>query len=349
MLLSRHRDDLPWSPRGCGSRDLTFDSRSQPLPLDGSPGTIDLDGEEMVATVSAGVKVAELQDAAGAEGLVLSGVIDGEKGTVGGLYSDPRESPIHPAVGRLRDHILGIEGIRGDGKSLRAGGRVVKNVTGYDLVRLLCGARGSLGLVTRLTLRLERRAQVWARVHWPLESEEATSRALEGIRRLPFEPWTTVIEPALKIAWTIVAGSTISVGERVEAILETVDDGEVEELDLTGVAQLVRRCGGEATDCLRVRLPLRQWPRFISKVQDQWRGIFPSAGYGILAPGPLSDFLEEGGESIESCGGSVVAESATAANALHLPISRPSPVDRLTRALRRQWDPAGNLYWQEKS
>ena len=55
----------------------------------------------------------------------------------------------------VRDQILGINMIRADGTKAKAGGRVVKNVAGYDLMRLLCGSWGSLALITQVTLRVK--------------------------------------------------------------------------------------------------------------------------------------------------------------------------------------------------
>ena len=80
----------------------------------------------MVATVGAATSVKFLREEVQKKGLIVSGVLPDEEGTVGGLFSDPREGPADSCTGRFRDHVLGIEGVRGDGGPILSGGRVVK-------------------------------------------------------------------------------------------------------------------------------------------------------------------------------------------------------------------------------
>jgi glycolate oxidase FAD binding subunit len=78
-----------------------------------------------------------------------------EKSTIGGALATARSGPLRLTQGTPRDHALGLEIVTGDGRILRLGGRVVKNVAGYDLVRLLVGSGGTLGLITSAYLRLK--------------------------------------------------------------------------------------------------------------------------------------------------------------------------------------------------
>jgi FAD/FMN-containing dehydrogenase len=78
----------------------------------------------------------------------------GPGATVGGTIATGCAGPLQLGHGTPRDHVLGLQLVTGDGRVLDLGGRVVKNVAGYDLVRLLVGSRGSLGLITRAFLRL---------------------------------------------------------------------------------------------------------------------------------------------------------------------------------------------------
>ncbi|MCF4166169.1 FAD-binding protein [Zavarzinia compransoris] len=75
-------------------------------------------------------------------------------GTIGGAVAANLAGPARPRAGAARDHLLGIEAVSGRGEVFKAGGRVVKNVTGYDLPKLLAGSFGTLAVMTRLTLRL---------------------------------------------------------------------------------------------------------------------------------------------------------------------------------------------------
>jgi glycolate oxidase FAD binding subunit len=78
-----------------------------------------------------------------------------ERTTMGGLIATARSGPLRYAHGTMRDHVLGLQMVTGDGRILQLGGRVVKNVAGYDLVRLLVGSAGTLGLITSVYLRLK--------------------------------------------------------------------------------------------------------------------------------------------------------------------------------------------------
>ena len=78
-----------------------------------------------------------------------------EQSTIGGILATARAGPLRLSQGTPRDHALGLEVVTGDGRVLKVGGRVVKNVAGYDLVRLLVGSAGSLGLITSAYLRLK--------------------------------------------------------------------------------------------------------------------------------------------------------------------------------------------------
>lgn len=75
-------------------------------------------------------------------------------GTLGGMVACGVSGPLRGRYGAARDSVLGLEVVTGEGRVLRVGGRVVKNVAGYDLVRLFTGSRGSLGVITGVSVRL---------------------------------------------------------------------------------------------------------------------------------------------------------------------------------------------------
>jgi glycolate oxidase FAD binding subunit len=106
--------------------------------------------------------------------------------TLGGLFSRGEAGGSQEMYGRVRDLALGFTLVTGDGKVLRVGGQVVKNVAGFDLVRLAVGGRGALGLLTGVSARLfplpEREAGVWAR----FGSDEELLECGEAVRDAPF-------------------------------------------------------------------------------------------------------------------------------------------------------------------
>ena len=75
-------------------------------------------------------------------------------GTLGGVVACGVSGPLRARYGGARDNVLGLEVVTGEGRVLRVGGRVVKNVAGYDMVRLFTGSRGSLGVITSVSVRL---------------------------------------------------------------------------------------------------------------------------------------------------------------------------------------------------
>lgn len=110
---------------------------------------------DFTVTVEAGLKVAELQQLLAAEGQFLA--VDPaflQSATVGGVVATADTGSLRQRYGGLRDMLIGVQFVRYDGELARAGGRVVKNVAGYDLMKLMTGAHGSLGILSELTFRL---------------------------------------------------------------------------------------------------------------------------------------------------------------------------------------------------
>ncbi|MCX7321229.1 MAG: 2-hydroxy-acid oxidase, partial [Hyphomicrobiales bacterium] len=80
-------------------------------------------------------------------------------GTIGGMISAGLAGPRRIQAGGARDHLLGVHAVSGFGESFKAGGRVVKNVTGYDVCKLIAGAWGTLAVMTEVTLKVMPRAE----------------------------------------------------------------------------------------------------------------------------------------------------------------------------------------------
>lgn len=148
----------PWRPAGVGGH-LHW---CQPVPWDGQ--VISLAGnnrilrhsvEDFTIEVEAGLPLAWLQAALAEQGqwLAVDPPPASSGGTVGGLVARGLSAGLRHRYLGIRDQLIGVGFARADGVTAKAGGRVVKNVAGYDLMRLLCGSWGSLALLTRLTLR----------------------------------------------------------------------------------------------------------------------------------------------------------------------------------------------------
>ena len=114
-----------------------------------------LEAADLLATVGAGVPWPALQSALADAGVWVAADAPGGGGrTTGGVVAAGSAGPLRTGFGGLREQVLGLTVVTGEGRIVRAGGRVVKNVAGYDLTKLAVGSFGGFGVITSLNLRL---------------------------------------------------------------------------------------------------------------------------------------------------------------------------------------------------
>jgi glycolate oxidase FAD binding subunit len=131
------------------------------LDVAGLSGITRYEPGDFVLTARAGTTLGEIASATAEFGQwVTLDPPGGNDGTIGAVIATASYGPLASAYGTPRDHILGCEFISGAGDVVRAGGQVVKNVAGFDLVRLVTGAWGTLGVITEVTLRVRARPEV---------------------------------------------------------------------------------------------------------------------------------------------------------------------------------------------
>ncbi|MBU3693347.1 MAG: glycolate oxidase subunit GlcE [Rhodocyclaceae bacterium] len=137
-------------------------------------GIVDYDPAELVATVRAGTPLADLQDELAAHGQMLPFEPPAWPGaTVGGAVASGLAGPRRAFAGAVRDALLGVRLVDGRGQVLQFGGRVMKNVAGFDLFRLQAGAWGRLGVVLEVSFRLLPRPQREKTVALPMPADAA--------------------------------------------------------------------------------------------------------------------------------------------------------------------------------
>lgn len=118
-------------------------------------GVVDYDPAELVLTVRAGTPLAEVQALVASEGQMLAFEPWGDAGaTIGGTVAAGVAGSRRVTAGSARDHLLGLTAVSGRGEGFVAGAKVVKNVTGYDLPKLMAGSWGRLAAMTELTLKV---------------------------------------------------------------------------------------------------------------------------------------------------------------------------------------------------
>ncbi len=128
---------------------------AQLVSMSAMPQVIDYPARDMTITVEAGIRMADLQRTLAAEGQRLPiDVPDARRATLGGALAANTAGPRRFGHGTFRDYVIGISAVDGTGRAFSAGGRVVKNVAGYDLCKLLVGSLGTLAVITQVTLKL---------------------------------------------------------------------------------------------------------------------------------------------------------------------------------------------------
>ena len=152
-------------------------------------GLVDHQPANMTVTARAGMSVAALQAAVAGSGQWLP--VDPplpEATSLGGLISADLSGPSRFSQGTVRDLLIGITVARADGTLVKSGGRVVKNVAGYDLAKLYCGALGTLGVIVEATFKLRALPAAVALARVTCRGMTEAWELVEGVRNAPLEP-----------------------------------------------------------------------------------------------------------------------------------------------------------------
>ncbi len=169
---------------------------------------LDYPARDMTVTVQAGITVAALQAELAREGQWLPiDVPSPEKATLGGAVAVNASGPRRYGYGTLRDYVIGISFVTDDGVEVKAGGRVVKNVAGYDLMKLQIGALGTLGVVTQLTLKVKPKPESFVAIAFGCDSTSLAGRldalAVTKTRPVTVELLNRVAWPSLDSDWVL--------------------------------------------------------------------------------------------------------------------------------------------------
>jgi len=130
--------------------------RAVKLVTRGLDRVVEFAARDMTVTVEAGISIARLDEILRGEGLRLPiDIPQWERAKLGGALAANTSGPRRFGLGTFRDYVIGLTGMKADGQVFHSGGRVVKNVAGYDLCKLLVGSQGTLAIVTQVTLKLK--------------------------------------------------------------------------------------------------------------------------------------------------------------------------------------------------
>ena len=312
---------------------------------------------DLVVSVQAGARLADLQAELAKHGQWLPIDPPYADATIGGILATNSSGPRRLAYGTMRDHVLGARVVGPDGGVTKSGGRVVKNVTGFDLHKLHIGAFGTLGIVTEANFKLRPRPDVSAVIVLPCRSfEEAHARLLE-VHASPLRPVALEALDAgatarlRKLVPHLPSGESIglvgvegtrSVLERHLRDLRTPEalEGARAEALWSGLRDLPER------SLVRVRLASK--PHDLPKLLATCAGRIARVGSGVawMELQPASDLPERiagWNAAAAALGGYAVVESAP----LDLPgrerLPWGVPANTLMRAIRESRDPRMTL------
>jgi glycolate oxidase FAD binding subunit len=209
---------------------------------------LDYPARDMTITVEAGITVARLQALLAAENQRLPiDVPCAEQATLGGALAANVSGPRRLGFGTLRDYVIGISIVNDEGQQTKAGGRVVKNVAGYDLCKLHVGALGTLGIISQVTLKLRPLPESKALVTFGCETA-ALERLLDHLHQTRTRPVCLDVlnSPAVRAigratglslpeaSWAIVVGfedNGDAVGWQVRQLLQELASADMDGLE----------------------------------------------------------------------------------------------------------------------
>ena len=301
LVRELHRQAAPWQPAGLGSR-LSWGppvaAGSSTVSCSRLSGIVEHSPGDFTITVQAGTPLVELQAelAHHRQWLALdwpwgSGPSGETSGSLGGLVARGLAGGLRQRYLGVRDQLIGIELIRADGTRARAGGKVVKNVAGYDLMRLFTGSWGALGLITSVTLRTlpvpPQRRGLW--LSGPLDALGQLASWLLGSSLSPerVDWWRSGDELSAGLLISLASINTRTLEEQIDCIRAKAAPFGIATLPLEPVelaARVALGCGPgpEASDWL-LRLAVRpsQTPALLAEPALADLPVCLSAGSGL--------------------------------------------------------------------
>lgn len=366
VLRFANQAGLRVAPRGGGSK---LDWGQPPAALDLILTTERLDAvlehawADMTATVQAGCRVAVLQQALAqhSQRLALDALWP-ERATVGGILATNDSGALRLRFGALRDLILGVLVALPDGTLARSGGKVVKNVAGYDLQKLMTGALGTLGVIVEATFRLYPLPAAQRTFSLALPTPALAQRLVLAILD------STLVPSSLQLRLSAAAAPEVDV--RFEGIAAAIDSQAdhlrriAAELDVPAPVEadeqvwLAREALWQAPEGAIVKVSVlpADWATFVAALERvaqrlrlHWTLVAQAIGLGVLQLRAPNDEALLAGLSLLRA---EAAQRGGALVALRLPTALKARFDvwgpvgdalALQRRIKQQFDPRGTL------
>ncbi|MHC5859124.1 FAD-binding oxidoreductase [Nostoc sp.] len=285
VIAKAHTNNWPVLPCGSSSK-LNWGSLAKSIDVVVSTERINQLIEhavgDLTVTVEAGMKFSDLQAllAKSRQFLALDPTAP-ESATIGGIVATGDTGSLRQRYGSVRDQLLGITFVRADGEIAKAGGRVVKNVAGYDLMKLLTGSYGTLGFISQLTFRLYPLAEASGTVVLTGKAE-AISQAADILRGSALTPVQADLLSS-KLVSSLGLGEGLGLIARFQSISESVKEQSNRVLE---VGQKLGLDGAIFADAEEANL----WQRLQERIHTSATesvitckiGVLPTAAVEIL-------------------------------------------------------------------
>lgn len=324
---------------------------------------------ELTLVVQAGMTIAALNDLLDGENQQLTFEPPDHRAllsssgdpTIGGAIAVAASGPRRLRAGAARDALLGIRYVNGQGEVLRSGGRVMKNVTGYDLPKLMCGAYGTLGAISEIGLKVIPKVEVVktlavagldnvqavaalsAALKTPTDVSAAAHMPVSASKELGFADAVTLLR---------VEGFETQAAYRITVLQEALAGyGDLAEIDSNPWPAIrdVMMFAGDDRAVWRLSVKPTQAPGLVAALQDQmdceaffdWGGglIWLACAEGDDAQEPIVR------GALKDIDGHATLMRATDTVRAAVPVFQPepTPIAALTERIRAQFDPAGIL------
>lgn len=343
----------PLALRGGGTRGIGRPVQGEVLETGGLAGITLYEPGALTLVAGAGTPLAEVEAALAAEGQRLPFEVPDMRGllgtsgesTIGGVVAANASGPRRVQAGACRDSLIGVRFVDGAGTIIKNGGRVMKNVTGYDLVKLLAGSHGTLGVLSEVSFKVLPVPEIAASLIVGVDDAAAAVAAMAAAMGSPYE--------VTGAAWLPGTGALL----RIEGFAASVDyrAGKLKEL-LAGFGEVSVEEGREAVAArwaaIRDVAPMQGRPG------DVWRlSVKPSDAPGVVArlgaeavmldwAGGLIWALAAPGQDLRARMGApghatLVRASAETRAAIAPFHPEPAPLAAIAAGLRAKFDPRG--------
>ncbi len=344
-------------PRGAGTKlawGAPPDSADVVLDLSGMDRVLDHQAGDLIVEAQAGTPLARVRDVVGEQRqrLVVDETVPGS--TVGGALAAHTSGPERLLVGTVRDLLIGVTVVRADGVVAKAGGRVVKNVAGYDLGKLMVGSAGTLGVITEALFRLHPvpDAQRWVSVPvaGPADAHRLTHAVVHS-QAVAAAVEVDVDASGAGVLTALLNGREDGVTQRAEVVAGLLGSGA--EVTTTVPHGWAAYPWGDGEVGLKLTCVLSGVGDVLAAAAEVGASVRGSSGAGVLyAALPASDATDATGTATaldrlrRTCsahGGSAVVVVAPPDLERSLDLWGPVPALDLMRRVKDQFDPDHRL------